>query len=178
MSNTQLLIILALVGYAIYKMTRTSEVTGKARFKLALIYSIVGISLGVHVGHEPATLGLVALSLAASVVVGLIRGRHNKLWRDADGRIYSRGTKATISMFLGLVAFKFVLGTVAYLTHTPYESGIGEVLLMVGLMLAMQAEITWRRAQALRAEAGSASDLGSGSDSGAATANVLVAGRH
>jgi hypothetical protein len=69
-----------------------------------------------------------------------------------------------------LVAFKFVLGTVAYLTHTPYESGIGEILLMVGLMLAMQAEITWRRAQALLSDAGS--------DSGSGAAIVLVAGRH
>jgi hypothetical protein len=149
MSMFELIAILALVGYAIYKQTRVSPVTGHARFKLAIIYGIVGICLGVHVAHDGATILLLAVSLVASLVVGLIRGTRTRVWRAADGRVLTQGTVFTVGMFLALVAFKFVLGTIAYLTHTPYESGIGEILLMVGIMLAVQAEIVWRRARAL-----------------------------
>lgn len=37
----------------------------------------------------------------------------------------------------------------AYLTHAQYERGIGTILVMIGFILAVQAELVWRRAQAL-----------------------------
>jgi hypothetical protein len=151
MSGFELIAILALVGYAIYKQTQVNEITGQGRFKLALIYAIVGVAIGVRVPHHAATYGLLAIGLAASLIIGLLRGRFTRMWRAADGRVYSRGTVLTVALFLGLVAFKFGLGTIAYLTHTPYESGIGEVLLMIGVMVGVQAEIIWRRAQAMGA---------------------------
>lgn len=149
MTSLDLIAIVALVGYAIYRQTRTNHITGRARFTLAIIYTAVGLLLGVHVAHTPAAYGLLAVGLVASLVVGFVRGRLTRMWRDDRGEIYTRGTALTIGLFLGLVAFKFVLGAVAYLTHTPYESGIGSVLVMVGVMLAVQAELIWRRAQAM-----------------------------
>ena len=62
MSPIELIAILALVGYAIYRQTRVSAVTGHARFKLAWIYGIVGVALGLHVSHQPAALGLLVAS--------------------------------------------------------------------------------------------------------------------
>ena len=64
---------------------------------------------------------------------------------------YSQGTVLTVGLFLGLIAFKFALGTDAYLTHVSYSSSMGEILLMIGLMVGVQAEIIWRRAQAMGA---------------------------
>jgi uncharacterized membrane protein YfcA len=151
MSLTELLIILALTGYAVYKQTRINEVTGRGRFTLAIIYAAVGLGLGIHVQHSASTLALLAVSLLASLVVGLIRGRRTKVWREADGRIFSRGTAFTIGIFLALIAFKFGLGTFAYFAHVSDNNGIGEILLMIGLMVAVQAEIIWRRAQNLGA---------------------------
>jgi len=153
MSVTELIIILALTGYAIYRQTQVNEITGKNRFKLAIIYGVVGIIVGVHVPHTAAALGILAISLLASLVVGLIRGRHTTMWREADGRIYTRGTVFTVSIFLALIAFKFGLGTVAYFAHITGNSGIGEILLMIGLMVGVQAQIIWNRAQQLGARA-------------------------
>ncbi len=78
--------------------------------------------------------------------MGVLRGRLTHMWNEA-GRVYTRGTALTIALFLGLVAVKFGLGTIAYLTHAPYSSGIGEVMLMVAIMLAVQARLIWLRAQ-------------------------------
>ncbi len=146
MTFFELVAILALVGYAIYRQTRTTEITGHGRFKLAIIYSIVGICLGVHLPHSEVGMALFGVGIVAGVAVGLLRGKLTHMWNEA-GHIYTRGTALTIGLFLGLVTFKFGLGTVAYLTHTPYSSGIGEVMLMVGIMLAVQAQLIWLRAQ-------------------------------
>ena len=149
MSATTLVAILALIGYALYRQTRTTQLTGHGMYKLAAIYAIVGVAIGIQVDHTPAALALLAVGLLASVVIGSIRGRHVRIWQDADGRFFTRGTPLTIGLFLGLVAFKFALGTVAYFAHISYDASIGEVLLMVGLMLAMQAYIVARRAAKL-----------------------------
>jgi hypothetical protein len=149
MSPLEMIIILALVGYAIYRQTRTTEIIGQHRFKLALIYSIVGVVIGVSIPHHGVALGFLALSLGASLVVGLIRGLCTRVWRDDEGRVFTRGTVFTVGMFLALVAFKFVLGYAAYLANVPYDGSFGEILLMVGLMVGVQAEIVWRRARRL-----------------------------
>lgn len=147
MSVAELIAIIALVGYALYRQTRTNHVTGRGRFTLAAIYAGVGLLLGVHVAPNVTAWALLAVGLVASLAVGLARGRLTRMWTE-NGEVYTRGTPLTIGLFLGLVAFKFALGTVAFLTHTPYETGIGSVLVMVGVMLAVQAELIWRRAQA------------------------------
>lgn len=151
MSTTELIIILALVTYAVFQQTRQHEVTGRARFKLALSYGIVALVVGIHVGHTAVAIGLLAISLLASLIVGFIRGSRSRMWRTADGPVFTQGTVFTVSLFLALIAFKFALGTVAYFAHVAYTGSMGEILLMVGLMVGVQAEIGWRRAQALGA---------------------------
>ena len=93
---------------------------------------------------------MLGVGLALSVVVGLARGRLTRLWAQ-DGRVYSKGTPLTIGLFLGLVAAKFAIGTACYFLKISDDGGFGEVLVMIAIMIAFQAEIVWRRAQALGA---------------------------
>jgi len=165
MSTTELIIIAALVGYAIYKQTRVSVVTGRARFKLALTYAIVGVVLGITVPHNAAAVGLLGASFVISLVVGFARGACTRVWREADGRVRSRGTAVTIGLFLALIASKFLLGTVAHFLNI-HDSSVGEILLMIAVSVAVQAEIVWRRAQM----------LGAGQLTGAPLAEVGSAG--
>jgi len=55
--------------------------------------------------------------------------------------VYSQGTALTISLFLGLVAAKFAIGTAAYFLHISDDGGFGEVLIMIAIMVAFQAQI-------------------------------------
>ena len=58
-----------------------------------------------------------------------------------------------VFIFLGLIAAKFAIGTACYFLHISDDGGFGEVLVMIAIMVAFQAEIVWRRAQALGARA-------------------------
>jgi hypothetical protein len=152
MSPIEIVALLALVGYAIYRQTQQHEVDGGAsRFKLAAIYAIAGVAIGGFAlprsGSELLVLGI---GLALSVVVGLARGRLTRLWIEG-GKVYSKGTPLTIGLFLGLVAAKFAIGTACYFLHISDDGGFGEVLVMIAIMIAFQAEIVWRRARALGA---------------------------
>ncbi|WP_344752500.1 hypothetical protein [Gryllotalpicola koreensis] len=141
--------IAALIGYALYRQTRTSQVTRGGRYKMAIIYGIIGVCLGVNISHNPAALGLTAISLAASAGVGVLRAQRTRLWRDDEGRVFTRGTRTTAGLFLALIAFKVALGTFAYFVHVPYDANVGEVMVMLALMLAVQATIVWRRIERL-----------------------------
>jgi uncharacterized membrane protein YfcA len=153
MSPIEIVALLALVGYAVYRQTRQQEVVGSTRFKLAIIYAIAGVVVGgFSRPHTLAEVLVLAVSLALSVVVGLARGRLTRLWAH-EGRVYSQGTRLTIGLFLGLVAGKFAIGTACYFLQISDDGGFGEILLMIAVMIAFQAEIIWRRAGALGAGA-------------------------
>ena len=154
MSPLELIAILALVGYSVYKQTQVAEISAKGRFKMAIIYGIVGLCVGGFAApHGAAAVAVLAISAILSVVVGLARGRLTKIWLQPDGRIFRQGTAVTVGLFLAMVAAKFLLGAVAYVDHVRDGGGFGEIMVMIAIMIAVQAEIVWRRAQALQASA-------------------------
>ena len=159
MSPIEILALLAMTGYAIYRQTQRHEVIGSSRFKLAVIYAVVGLAVGGFSRPDTAAeWGLLVASLVLSVVVGLARGRLTRLWPEdtPDGRrVFSQGTAVTVGLFLGLVAVKFGLGTYAYFNHISDDGGFGEILIMIAVMVAFQTELVWRRARVLGARASS-----------------------
>jgi hypothetical protein len=159
MSLVEILILVAMIGYAIYRQTQRHEVVGSSRCKLAIIYAIVGLAVGGFSRPDSAgEWGLLVASLALSVVVGVARGRLTRVWADdasGERRVYSQGTALTVGMFLGMVVAKFGLGTYAYFANISDDGGFGEILIMIAVMVAFQAELIWRRARPLGARTSS-----------------------
>ena len=153
MSIVEILILVAMVGYAIYRQTQQHEVVGSSRFKLAIIYAVIGLVVGGFSRPDnTAEWVLLVASIALSAVVGLARGTLTRVWAvDTAGehRVYSQGTAVTVALFLGMVVAKFGLGTYAYFAHISDDGGFGEILIMIAIMVAFQAELIWRRACAL-----------------------------
>jgi hypothetical protein len=108
------------------------------------------VALGFALPHDWTTLAVVLVSLLASVAVGVFGGRHLQLWRGADGRVFSQGTGLTIGLLVALVGAKLGATALAALTPLPYHASLGEVLLMIGIMLAVENLVVGQRAQALR----------------------------
>jgi len=153
MTPIEIVALLALLGYAVYRQTREQEITGASRFKMAVMYAVAGVVVGgFSRPHTLAEVLVLVASLALSVIVGLARGRLTRLWAR-DGRVFSQGTPLTIGLFLGLVAAKFAIGTACYFLNISDDGGFGEILVMIAVMIAFQAELIWRRAQALGAGA-------------------------
>lgn len=150
MSPPEVLAVLALSGWVIYRQTTPRSVIGERRFKPAVIVIVTGLAVGgFDLPSGTAGWALVCITLALSVGVGVARGRLTRIWRDAGGTVLRSGTALTGGLFVALIAVKLALGTFAAVNHIDDGAGIGEVLVMTGLMFAVQAEIVWRRARAL-----------------------------
>lgn len=156
MTPIEIVLLLTMCAYAIHRQTQEHEIVGSGRYKLAIIYAIVGLLVGGFSRPDGiAEWSLLITGLLLSVVVGLARGRLTRIWRTDDGRVYSRGTALTISLFVALVAVKFAMGTVAWFAGVSDDGGFGEILVMIAVMVAFQAEIVWRRGRAMGAPASS-----------------------
>ena len=155
MSPLSIIALLALTGYAIYRQSQRHEVAARGRFTMAIIYAVAGLVVGGFSQPDSvAEWALLVISIALSVGVGLARGRLTRMWTEdrPDGRhVIAQGTVVTIGLFVAMVAVKFGLGTWAYFNHVSDDGGFGEILIMIAVMIAFQAELVWRRARALGA---------------------------
>lgn len=151
MTATQILMLIALTCWSVYKQTIRTEVNGKGRFKMAKIYGIVGLVVGgFYLPTDAIAWATVVLSVGASALVGVMRGNLTRLSIEG-GKVFSQGSALTIGLFLGLVAFKFLLGTWLYFNHPQPHNGFGEILVLIAIMVAVQAQIVWVRAQKVMA---------------------------
>ncbi|MDA3133912.1 DUF1453 family protein [Atlantibacter subterranea] len=147
MTATQILMLIALTCWSVYKQTIRTEVNGKGRFKMAKIYGIVGLVVGgFYLPTDAIAWATVVLSVGASALVGVMRGNLTRLSVE-DGKVFSQGNALTIGLFVGLVAFKFMLGIWLYFNHPQPHNGFGEILVLIAIMVAVQAQIVWLRAQ-------------------------------
>ena len=151
MNVTEIVILVAMVGYAVFMQTQRHEVVGNRRFTLALVYGVIGLAVGgIHPPNTPWEIAILVASVAASVIIGLVRGHCTSVWREGE-TVYAQGTALTICLFLLLILFKVALGTLAYVLKVSDDGGFGEVLLLIAVMVAFQAQIVWGRAKALGA---------------------------
>lgn len=93
MTPVQILIILVLTLFALYRQSASHEVPlGPARFKWAWVYGMVGLVVGGT--YMPATMTswlVLGSGVVFSIVIGVLQGRLIEIWREADGRIFVKG---------------------------------------------------------------------------------------
>lgn len=151
MSLTKIFILVAMTIFAIYRQSIRHEVVGRSRFKVAIIYAVAAFIVGGF--REPdSTMAWTPIlgSLALSAAVGVARGHWTELTADRQGRVYARGTMLTIGLFIALVVAKFGIAAFEYLHGQTGHGGFGEVLLMISVMVAFQAELAGAARACLR----------------------------
>lgn len=152
-SLLQMLSLLGLTVFAIYRQTRTGEVARANRFNIALVYvGVAAISLTASGWTAPVGAGwsFFMASLALSAIIGLARGRMTRVWVAEDGRYMRAGTMLTVGLFIAMLAIKIGIGLYARFNGIEDGAGFAEILIVVAIMVAVQAEIVFRRAAGLR----------------------------
>lgn len=146
-----LLLVLALIGYAIYKQM-TPHVVGPlgSELKRPVVFVIVGVvTSGSWLTGTDTTSALTVYAVSAgmvalSLVAGALRGATIPL-RTQGRDVIRKGNATTLAIWIGLIATKVAVG-VLVLERPPV---FGEILFFIGLSLGVQATVTARRAEAL-----------------------------
>ena len=150
-----LFVVLAvLLPWSVWRQMHVHAVPRESLVKLPSIFAGVGVlaQIGTRIPDGHAAILALAISVAASVLFGVWRGVAIPVWRDGDGSWLSQGNRLTITLWVGLIAFKFLLGTVGNVTGWFPVETVGEVFLTLGISFAVQNLFVARRSIAYPAE--------------------------
>jgi len=145
------LAIVAAVLLMIVRQSRPRRIGGDLRGMLVL--PAVMVFAGFSQGHLLDThhRGVSAVLLAAELVVGLLMGAGwaatSRIWTAEDGTVWSRGSRATATVWVvGLLVRVGLMGVGALL---GVRESSGPLLLALGVSFAVRGALLMRRAAAL-----------------------------
>ncbi|MFJ6570602.1 DUF1453 domain-containing protein [Streptomyces sp. NPDC091292] len=95
--------------------------------------------------HEAASGVLLAVELLVGLVMGAAWGWTSRVWSEADGSVWSKGTKATAAVWGGGIALR--LGLVGTGAVIGVHQGSGALLLGLAVSLLVRAGVLAWRAQ-------------------------------
>jgi hypothetical protein len=143
------LLIGAAVIWVLARQVQRARIKPRLLVAAPLILAYFGIrSLPASSWHRSADLGLLALSAAVSVGLGVWRGQTIRVWREADGTWWRQGSVRTLALWGALLATRGLLyGLDAALGHRE-ASGLGAILLSLAFSFAAQNAVTAARMNA------------------------------
>jgi hypothetical protein len=121
MSDKDLLFVLGVVTVIVI-----SQFTARPVRSLTYLWVALLIVRGcVPPGPASTTVAGIAVLLAGlliSVLFGILRGRTMPMWRDDTGRLYRKGGRITLLLWLATLASRLLLGAFAQVTfHEPFN---------------------------------------------------------
>jgi hypothetical protein len=153
---TNIVIGVAVVALVIYRQGVTRPVRERSAARLVLILGIIGVvemvnaSKAHHLG--PSTIGWIVVGLLIGAGLGAARAATTRVWRDANGTAWRRGSVLTAALWIVSLAAHF--GIDALIDHSTTAKGLGsaDILLYLAVSLGVQREVI--RLRAARVPAG------------------------
>ncbi len=142
-----------LIGAAVIWVLARQVQVARAKPRLLVLAPLVlaffGIrSLPASTWRVPADLALLAVSAALSLGLGAWRGQTIKVWRDADGTWWRKGSVLTLVLWGVLIVAPGLLYGVGVAVGHRDASDLGAVLVTLALSFAAQNTVTALRMNA------------------------------
>lgn len=138
MTSVQILIIVAVIVLLIGRRLAGQELQLRRVIVLPVILGVLGVGGLDQAVHHPGStdIGLLVLSLAVSLIFGLLRGRTIEI-STRGGTLWYRYRASTVAWWIGALAARLGLGAV------EHAAGAGHLLtssLMLGLAATLLGE--------------------------------------
>ena len=143
------LLIVAAVVWVLARQVQVARVKPRLPVLAPLVLAFFGIrSLPASTWRVPADLALLAVSAALSLGLGAWRGQTIKVWRDADGTWWRKGSVLTLVLWGVLIVARGLLYGVGVTVGHRDASDLGAVLVTLALSFAAQNTVTALRMNA------------------------------
>ncbi|MGA5821400.1 DUF1453 domain-containing protein [Kitasatospora sp. NPDC094028] len=141
-----LVVIAAVVVLVVQRQMRAQRLDGERRFwVLPLVLGVLALRDPQIIDHQHTALsvGLLAAGLVAVLAMGSVWGWTVRIWRDADGSVMVKGTKATLAAWGGMIAVRIGIYAVGSALGV-HQSGSSLMLGMAVLLLVRSIVVNWR----------------------------------
>jgi len=143
------LLIAAAVVWILARQVRLARVKPRLLWLVPLVLAFFGIrALPASTWHVPADLGLLAVSAAVSIGLGVWRGQTIRVWRDADGTWWRQGSVLTLVLWGALIVARGLLYGLDVAVGHREATNLGAVLVVLALSFAAQNAVTALRMNA------------------------------
>ena len=144
-----LLLITAAVAWVLARQVRRARIKPRLLWLAPVVLAYFGIrTLSASTWHMPADLGLLALSAAVSVGLGVWRGQTIRIWRAADGTWWRQGSVRTLALWGALIVARGLLYGLDTAVGHREASGLGAILVALALSFAAQNAVSAARMNA------------------------------
>ncbi|RKT10875.1 uncharacterized protein DUF1453 [Streptomyces sp. 1114.5] len=141
-----LLVIVAVVVLVVQRQMRVQRLDTERRFwLLPLVLGALALRDPQIIDHRHTVLSvaLLAVGLVTVLAMGTVWGWTVRLWRDADGSILAKGTKATMAAWGGMIAIRIGLYALGSALGV-HQAGSSLMLGMAVLLLVRSLVVNWR----------------------------------
>ncbi|GAA2749039.1 DUF1453 domain-containing protein [Kitasatospora cinereorecta] len=140
------LIALVVVALVVSRQLKARRLDTERRFwLLPVILAAVALRDPTLIDHGHRTTAAVLLggSLVTTVAMGCVWGWTVRLWRDEAGALWSKGTRATLFAWLGVIAVRIGWYGAGAALHV-HQSSDALLLSLAGLLLVRGLVVNWR----------------------------------
>ncbi|MCF3962367.1 DUF1453 domain-containing protein [Streptomyces fuscigenes] len=145
------LVIVGVIVLLVARQARPQRIGGGDRKWLVMpvIMVILGLRQGhiVDAHHSAVSTGLLAAELVVGVLMGFGWAFTSRVWTEADGSRWSRGTKGTAAVWLGGMAAR--VGIMGLGALAGVHQSEGALLITLGVSFALRSLLLMHRAGAL-----------------------------
>ncbi|MEU6171790.1 DUF1453 domain-containing protein [Streptantibioticus parmotrematis] len=141
-----IVVIVAVVALVIVRQVRPRRVKdGRSLWILpaVLLYLALREHGIVDAHHEAVSVGLLAGELLIGVGMGVVWAFTSRIWRDQDGVVWTKGTKATAAAWAGGIALRIGLAAVGAMMGVHQGEG-ATMLALAGTLLIRTGLVVWR----------------------------------
>ncbi|GGT47423.1 DUF1453 domain-containing protein [Streptomyces atratus] len=154
------LVIVAVIAVVVVRQCSSRRISDDKRWwilpGILLVMSLREPGL-VDPRHEALSVAVLGAELAVGLVTGAGWGRTSRLWREADGSLWSKGTKATVFVWTGGLALRAALYGAAALMGI--HQGSAALLSALAVTLAVRSGVLMWRAGQMRPAYGGSADV-------------------
>jgi hypothetical protein len=140
-------LIIAVVGYVLFRQFQARRWNPNPRRLLVVPAVLAFMALRDPHLLDPHHQALAAVFLVGGVLVeiglGAVWGFTTRLWADADGAVWSKGTMASFFAWIGMMVVRIALYAAAAALGVA-QGQAGLLLALAALLLVRGAVVTWR----------------------------------
>ncbi|MGW2376050.1 MULTISPECIES: DUF1453 domain-containing protein [Kitasatospora] len=141
-----LLVIAAVVVLVVGRQMRVKRLDTERRFwVLPLVLGVIALRDPQIIDHQHTALSatLLAAGLVTTLAMGSVWGWTVRIWRDDDGHVLVKGTKATMAAWGGTLAIRIGLYAAGSALGV-HQAGSSLMLGMAVLLLVRSLVVNWR----------------------------------